>query len=150
MRTLTLFFYHGDMKKHHTQQKGFITLFFILGLSFTFLTWISLSSERVFEYIRLKVDFADTRKLLHDTTLCADAFVDIMVSSQYNLTFVDNSYTFKRVLYFTDDTVCIVTGIQVIYQDSKIKTIHFRIGDFAFEYQFKNGFVDSIKSFNIF
>ena len=149
MRTLTPFFYYGDMKKHHTEQKGFIALFFILGLSFTFLTWISLSSERIFEYIAIKEDFTNTRKLPHDTTLCADAFINIMTGSQYNLTFVDNLYVFKRMLYLADDTVCTITDIQVTFQDYKIMAIFFRINDFAFRYQFKNGFVEHIKSFII-
>jgi len=137
------------MKKQHANQKGFIALFFILGLSFTFLTWISLSSERVFEYISLRANFADTRNLLHSTTLCADAFINNVIGSQYNLTFVDNLYTFKRMMYFNDDAICTVRDIRVAYQDIKIKTIFFRIGDYSFEYQFKNGFVDHIRSFNI-
>ncbi len=136
--------------KKITNNQGFITLFFILGLSFTFLTWISLSSERVFEYISIKADFIDNRKSPHDTILCADAFINSMIGSQYNLTFVDNSYTFKRMLYFSDEAICTIKDIQVTYQDIKIKTIFFRIGEFSFEYQFKNGFVNSIKSFNLF
>lgn len=135
------------MKK---QQNGFITLFFILGVSFTFLTWISLSSERVFGYIHIKDSFTTHRSTLHNHLLCADAFINILINSRYNITFTNNTYDFKRNLYYTDNSSCNIKSISILYQDNTIKSIFFIIGNYSFEYQFKNGFVNSIKSFNLF
>lgn len=138
------------MKKIKNQQHGFITLFFILGVSFTFLTWISLSSERVFEYIHIKNTFTIQRSTLHNHILCADAFINILINSRFNLNFTNNNFNFERNLYYVDDSLCSVKSISIIYQDNTIKTIFFIIGEFRFQYQFKNGFVNSMKSFNLF
>ncbi len=137
-------------KTTNNEQHGFITLFFILGVSFTFLTWISLSSERVFGYIRIKDDFIASRSVLHDHILCADAFINIVIESRHNLSFNGGIYNFKRNLYFVDDFSCNIKSISSTHEDNTIKTVFFTIGEFRFEYQFKNGFVNSIKSFNLF
>lgn len=132
------------------QQQGFITLFFILGLSFTFITWISLSSERVFEYVHIKESFAKHRSVLHEHMLCADAFITILINSRHNLSFPENTYTFKRNLYFSDNFECSVKSIGTNYENGAIDSVFFTIGDFRFEYRFKNGFVNSIKSSDLF
>ncbi len=138
------------LSRQNKSQKGFIALFFILGISFTFLTWVSLSSERVFEYINIKNIFTSNRSLVHNHMLCADAFINILIDSRYNLTFSGNVYNFKRSLYYSDEFLCQVKSISVVYQNNSIKTVFFIIADFGFEYQFKNGFINHIKSFNIF
>ena len=138
------------LPRQNKLQNGFIALFFILGISFTFLTWISLSSERVFGYINIKNEFTENRSALHNHILCADAFINVIIGSRYNLSFEANIYEFKRSLYFDDDFLCSITSIDLTYQDNSIKTVFFTIDDFRFEYQFINGFVNSIKSFNIF
>lgn len=138
------------IKIHQNKQNGFITLFFILGISFTFLTWISLSSERVFEYIHIKEEFFKNREILHDHILCADAFINTLIDSRYSLSFINNTYKFDRNLYFSDNQTCEVKNINIIFDTvGSIKTIFFISGDFSFEYQFKNGFVNFIKSFNL-
>lgn len=140
------------MKKtiHKQQKNGFITLFFILGISFTFLTWISLSSERVFEYIYIKGDFIKNRTTLLDHMLCADAFMNILIGSRYNLSFIDQTYDFNRNLYFADDYKCQISYIKIVNENTDIKHIFFISGDFSFEYILKNGFVNFSKSFNLF
>jgi hypothetical protein len=135
------------MKKQHS---GFIALFFVLGLSFTFLTWISLSSERVFEYVRLKAAFLEHRSVLHDRILCADGFINILIRSRYNLHLTGDSYDFERGMYFLDEVTCHITSVSFLYEDTIVKSVFFTISGFRFEYQFKNGFVDSIRSFNLF
>jgi len=139
-------------KINHTQnssEKGFIALFFILGISFTFLTWISLGSERVFEYLQVKKDFVQVRAELHHHVLCADSFVRIMIASDYNLTFVDNSFSFDRHAYFDDEGRCQVSDIRMVRVNEHIDKIFFISEDFSFEYQFKNGFVNHILSFKL-
>lgn len=131
-------------------QTGFITLFLILGISFTFLTWISLSSERVFEYISIKENFIKNRKVLHNHLLCADSFINILIGSRYNLSFVDNSYKFNRSLYFADNHECNIYNINIVNENEQIKHIFFISDDFSFEYQLENGFVKFSKSFNLF
>ncbi len=135
-------------KQHN--QNGYITLFFILGISFTFLTWISLSSERVFEYINIKEEFTKNRAILHNHMLCADAFVNILIGSRYNLSFTDQNYEFNRSLYFSDNYKCMINSINIVNENEQIKRIFFISGDYSFEYQLKNGFVNFSKSFNIF
>lgn len=136
------------MKK---QQNGFITLFFVLGISFTFLTWISLSSEKVFEYIHIKEDFLKNRESLHNYILCSDAFINILIGSSYNLSFINNEYKFNRNLYFADNYLCEVKNINITFQsDGSVNNIFFILGDFSFEYKLKNGFINLIKSFNLF
>jgi hypothetical protein len=138
------------MKNKKIQQSGFIALFFVLGISFTFLTWISLSSEKVFEYIHIKNDFINNRDILHNTVLCADSFVSNFIGSRYNLDFSGDKYDFHKNLYFKDRYFCQIKEIKVIYKDNYLDKILFILGDFAFEYQFKNGFVNHIKTFNLF
>ncbi len=134
------------MKK---EEHGFIALFFILGISFTFLTWIALSSERVFQYIDIKGEFVRNRSVLHENMLCADAFVDIFIASRYNLNFVDNSYTFVRNLYLVDNFICKPKGIGMHFENESLTSIFFILDEYAFEYGFKNGFVNSTKSFHL-
>ena len=134
------------MKKTKTKrQRGFIALFFILGISLTFLTWISLSSGRVFEYLDIKSSFVKNRAELHNALLCADAFVNIAVQSKNNLSFPGQEYRFTRMLYVDDGYGCHIQNIQ-----NGSDAIFFSVGDFGFEYQFENGFVKHITSFNLF
>jgi hypothetical protein len=137
------------MKNKQTQQSGFITLFFVLGISFTFLTWISLSSEMVFEYIHIKGYFMKNRDSLNNTVLCADSFVENFINSKYNLDFVEDEYSFYRGLSFKDDYICQIKGINVIYQGNGLHKIFFILDDFSFEYGFEYGFVKYIKTLNI-
>ena len=139
------------MKKRNIEkQSGFITLFFILGISFTFLTWISLSSERVFEYINIKNEFIKNRLYLYNHTLCADAFMNNLIKSKYNLDFVNNEYIFYRGLYFNDEYICHIKNINIVLVNNSISTIFFISEGFGFEYKLKNGFVNFGKSFNLF
>jgi hypothetical protein len=134
------------MKKH---EQGFIALFFILSISFTFVAWISLASERVFEYLRIKKDFDQSKVVLYDHMLCADVFVRTMIASDYNMTFVDNSFDFKRHAFFYDTGMCHISDIQVVQKNEGMDKILFISGDFAFEYRFENGFVNHILSFKL-
>jgi hypothetical protein len=45
--------------------------------------------------------------------------------------------------------LCEIDSINIIKENSGIKSIFFIINDFSFEYQFENGFVNFVKSFNI-
>lgn len=132
-------------KTKHKRQLGFISLFFILGISLTFLTWISLSSSRVFEYLDIKSSFVKNRLELQNALLCADAFVNITIQSKNNVSFASQEYRFTRMQHVDDGYECHIQGIQ-----NGLDTIFFIIGDFGFEYQFKNGFVSHITSFNLF
>lgn len=136
------------MKKR--KQSGFILIFFILSISITFLTWISLSSSNVFEYIDLKSDFKNNRDYLNNNILCADQFVNIFIKSRYNLNIIDKKYFFTRNLFLDDDYLCTIKDIDIFYVNNKINRIFFIIDDFAFEYKFENGFVNFRKSFNLF
>lgn len=138
------------MIRRQNQQQGFIALFFILGISFTFVTWISLSSERVFEYVRIRARFIEHKEQLHNTVLCADAFVDVFLESRYNLVFSNGAYDFTRSLYFSDEYPCHISDIRTVFIGNSLSQVFFRIDRFSFEYQFKNGFVEHITSFNIF
>ena len=140
------------MKKtinHKHKQTGFITLFFILGISFTFLTWISLSSERVFEYIYIKSEFTKNRDVLHNHILCSDAFMNILIGSRYNLSFIDQAYSFDRNLYFADSYKCEIKSINIVKENTSFKHIFFISGDYSFEYKLKNGFINFSKSFRL-
>ncbi len=140
------------MKKtiHKQHKNGFITLFFVLGISFTFLTWISLSSERVFEYIYIKEEFVKNRTTLHNHILCSDAFMNILIDSKYNLSFIDQKYDFDRNLYFADNHKCQIRNISITFDNNtNFKHIFFISGDYGFEYQLKNGFVNFSKSFRL-
>jgi len=132
------------------KQSGFIALFFILSISFTFLTWISLSSERVFEYIEIKKIFNNNKKRAYDIVSCANVFINNNIKSRYSLSIKDQSYSFYRNLQFDDDYVCQVDYIDIIFTDSSIDKIIFTIDGFRFEYMFKKGFVDFIKSSALF
>jgi hypothetical protein len=132
-------------KKHH--QSGFIALFFILGISFTFLTWITLTSEHVFEYIAIKREFIKNRTVLEDRLLCADVFTNNMVKANFNLDFTGGIYSFYRGEYFADSYVCQINSISVVYNGNKIDELFFISGDFSFDYKFKNGYIYFIKSF---
>jgi hypothetical protein len=140
------------MKKTTQKQNknGFIALFFILGISFTFLTWISLSSERVFEYTHIKTEFIKNRTILQNHILCSDAFMNILIGSRYNLSFKDQSYGFDRNLYFADNHKCEIENISITFDnDTGFKHIFFISGDYSFEYKLKNGFVNFSKSFRL-
>ncbi len=136
--------------KKNTKKHGFITLFFILGISFTFLTWISLSSQRTFEYISIKKEFTSNRSKLHNNLLCADYFVNNQIKSDQNNTFLDNKYIFVRNMYFEDDYICHINSIDIVYENLKIKQIFFIIDNYMYKYGFENGFVKFVISSNIF
>ncbi len=137
------------MKNKNNLKNGFISLFFILGISLTFLTWISLSSERVFEYINIKNDFIENRLILNENILCADAFINNIIQAKYNINFINNEYIFYRNLYYKDNYLCKVYSIRLYFENESIKGIFFIIDDFAYEYIFEKGFVKFIKSFNL-
>lgn len=138
------------MKNKNNNKNGFITLFFILGISFTFLTWISLSSERVFEYVYIKEEFSQNRQVLHNHVLCADSFVNNVMDSKYSISYINNTHSFNRSFYFNDNYPCQIKNINTVFDTtSSIKSIFFISGDYSFEYQFKNGFVNFIKSFSL-
>ncbi len=132
------------------KQSGFILIFFILSISITFLTWISLSSGNVFEYIGLKSNFKIDRDLLNNHILCADQFINISIKSKHRLNIINNSYSFTRSLFLDDDHICYINNINISIINNKIDKVFFIINDFAFEYRFKNGFVFFKKSFNLF
>ncbi len=131
-------------------QSGFVALFFVLGISFTFLVWISLSSERVFQYVYIKRDFSKHRTKVYNTLLCSQMFINNLIKSDYNTSFIDNKYSFYRRSTFDDLHMCNIEDIQITYLDVKIDKILFIIDQYRFEYKFKNGSVNSIKSFNLF
>ena len=138
-----------QIKKQYRQ--GFITLFFVLGISFTFLTWIALSSHQVFEYIQIKKEFIKNRSALQNQVLCADAFINNYIKSRYNLGLTGNTFTFNRSLYFSDDYTCQIKNIAVYYNTGNVLgMVSFISGDFSFSYNFKNGSIFYSKSFNIF
>ncbi len=140
------------MKKtiHKQHKNGFIALFFVLGISFTFLTWISLSSERVFQYIYIKKEFFKNRTTLHNHLLCSDAFVNILIGSRFNLNFIGQAYDFDRNLYFADSHKCNIKKISITFDNNtSLKHIFFISDDYSFEYQLKNGFVNFSKSFRL-
>lgn len=137
------------MKNKNNLKKGFVSLFFILGISLTFLTWISLSSERVFEYINIKHDFIKNRSILNENILCADAFINNIIQSKYNIDFINNQYIFHRNLYHKDNYLCKVDSIELYFENESIESIFFIVDDFAYEYIFEKGFVKFIKSFNL-
>jgi hypothetical protein len=138
------------MKNKQTQQSGFITLFFVLGISFTFLTWISLSSEKVLEYIHIKDSFTKSRDSLKNIVLCADSFVDNFINSKYNIDLTKGEYYFYRGLYFKDDYFCKIEDIKLDYQGNSLYKIFFILGDYSFEYTFENGFVKYVKTSSLF
>lgn len=136
--------------KKITKQHGFITLFFILGISFTFLTWISLSSQRTFDYIRIKNEFIYHRSKLHNNLLCADSFVNNQIKSDQSDTFIDNKYVFIRNMYYKDVYMCHIDSINIVYENYKIKHFFFIIDDYMYKYSFENGFVKFVNSSNLF
>ena len=138
------------MKNRKKQQSGFIVLFFVLGISFTFLTWISLSSEIVFEYMYIKSAFINNRDILNDVALCSNAFINNLINSRYNLDFSNREYSFYRNSYFSDQYICHIKDIYIIYDNGNIDEVLFILGDFSFKYKFKNGFINYFKTFNLF
>ncbi len=136
--------------KKTKQQSGFITLFFILGISFTLLFLINIGSERVFEYIHTKQDFVKNREYLHNIILCADIFVNNNIKSDFNNTYTGDIDSFIRNAYMHDDYICNIKDIDIEVLNGKISQIIFKIDDYGFVYKFNNGVVNSIKSFKLF
>jgi len=124
-------------------------LFFILSISITFLIWIAVSSERVFEYVYMKRDFFKNRSFVHDKVLCADTFINNVIKSDYNNSFPSGKHTFIRNLYLKDTYICNIQGINIVMENNNMYEIFFIIDDYMFNYKFKNGFVDFVISFKL-
>lgn len=97
------------MKKYSSNQ-GFIALMFVLGISVTLLTWIGLNSTYVFDYIRARKEFTETRLTLMDMLSCADAFIDRYV--RIHSTLWPQNYIFNRKLFLGDTHICHISNIQ--------------------------------------
>ncbi len=121
-------------------RSGFVALFFILSVSTIFLFYIYLSSERVFEYIRIKDVFSDNKLKAYDLLTCADSFVNNLIRSDFNI-HLNDIYSFSRNMYFDDDYICYIEGID-IYSSDDMDVINFIINNKHFKYILKDGFVD--------
>ncbi len=132
------------------RQKGFIVLFFIISVSISLLTIISLGTERVFDYVYIKTDFYKNRQYLYEKLICADLFINLFIKSDYNIDIIDNKYNFYRNIHISDEYICYIENIDIKYIDNSLNSVFFISGGFGFKYIYKNGFVKYIKSFKLF
>jgi hypothetical protein len=69
----------------HTHQnnkkRGFIALFFTLGISSMLLAYVAISSESVFDFVHARQRFVESRDSVQYVLECGDAYVDHMVRS---------------------------------------------------------------------
>ena len=135
------------MKK--VKQDGFIALFLILSISITLIFYTYLSSERVFNYIDVKKDFYKNRSYVQNLSICADVFMNNLIKSDFNIDFINNSYSFDRNFDFQDDYICHISDIKYFYEGINIHEVDFKIDHRLFKYQFKNGFLDFKKPWEL-
>lgn len=126
-------------------QKGFVALFFVLGISMTLLTWIGLSSSRLFEYIYIKEDFRKSQRAISDLIKCADMVMDMEIRSH----FIPRTEDFEiyRNLFLGDKKICEVSDRVVSILNTHNLTLSFVVSPgLRVTAYIKNGFVFNIQS----
>jgi len=76
------------MKTHTSHKKGFIALFFTLGISSILLAYVATSSTAVFDTMRVREDFLTHRLQKMQTIQCADTYIDILVRTLHHVSTV--------------------------------------------------------------
>ena len=129
----------------HMHQKGFIALFFVLGISMTLLTWLSLSSSRLFEYIHMKQEFKHVHQSVTDLISCADRVIDMEIRSHFLPR--PANFGIYRNLFLGDTKLCQVSERNVSLLDTHNLILSFTISSrLDVTAQVGNGFVLSIQS----
>ncbi len=118
-------------------KKGFITLFFVLGISSMLLTWVIISSTSVFEYLDSKKRFDSYyMSALQDTT-CADTFIDYTLRGYM-------SSGFYRQLFYGDTVFCEITDVERHDFTQDIWSLKFNSGQISPYIRVKNGLIESL------
>ena len=126
-------------------QKGFAALFFVLGISMTLLTWIGLSSSRLFEYIYMKKEFENTQNSLSDLISCADTVIDREIRSHF--LHRPENFEIYRNLFLGDKKICEISDRGVVIVDTHNLVLSFVISPgLHVTAQIKNGFVVAVQS----
>lgn len=80
------------MKIHtYNRKKGFIALFFTLSISSILMSYVILSSTAIFDFIRMREEFLETRSAKMHMLQCADEYIDAMVRSTYSTSVMSHS-----------------------------------------------------------
>lgn len=80
------------MKIHtYNRKKGFIALFFTLSISSILMSYVIVSSTAIFDFIRMREEFLETRLAKMHILQCADEYIDAMVRSTYSASVVSHS-----------------------------------------------------------
>ncbi len=72
------------IKTLHTK-KGFIALFFTLGISSILLAYVATNSVAVFDTMRIREDFYQRRSERMNTIHCADLYIDVLVRTLHHV-----------------------------------------------------------------
>lgn len=120
----------------YSHKKGFVALFFVLGLTTTMLTWVVLSSSSIFEYIHAKQDFEQLYSASIKDVTCADMFIDSLVRGGS----IEQT-EFYRQLFFGDIVFCRVDSVYKSVINVDLWDLSFTSGKLPVHIQIQNGFV---------
>lgn len=61
--------------------KGFIALFFTLGISSILMAYVAISSEHIFAFLHTRDGFIRSRAELQDELMCADQYANVVIQT---------------------------------------------------------------------
>lgn len=111
--------------------KGFIALFFTLGISSVLMVYVVVSSEKVFEYMQTRQNFTSHRSELEQHISCADHMVNIIIQ------------TYRLPSKFEE---CPVENISLIRINPETLQFSFEIQDRIFKGTIVRGLISNLES----
>lgn len=123
-----------NIYKQNTK-KGFIALFYTLSISMILLTYVSVSSASVFDFMRVREGFNLNRESRTKTIKCADDFIDMFIRSHYEVFIESNQY-------------CNISNIKVVQINRDIMNLSFKSDDIYVKGVIKNGFIYDLLFYN--
>ncbi len=109
--------------------RGFVALFFTLGVSSILLTYVSLSSTNLFRFIRAREDFKGVRATIQNTLQCADQYVNALVRT------------------YSVPSLCNATNKQLTRTGPDTLIFSFKINTITFTGTIQNGRISELGSY---
>lgn len=109
----------------YLRHRGFIALVLMLTLSTIMITWVSLSSSYVFDFIRSKNKFETSRNLVTDLMACADSVIDHEVKRQFLN--ISEDYSLRTYWYTETSLTCVVSGRSIVEVSASEHVLRFTV-----------------------
>ncbi|MES2623145.1 MAG: hypothetical protein V4576_01910 [Patescibacteria group bacterium] len=122
-----------------TTQKGFIALFFTLGIASILLVGMSISSQNIFDFVRAREGFKEARARIEQPIQCADGFIDILARTMHWFSEYEYQYVFEGIS-------CRVSDIDIVRESRDIVAFSFKSGQLFIKGSIVNGFIADIKT----